>query len=224
MPFHARSGFVAAAALAGVLAGCSENRLSPTSPSVTASRPSGDAPRSAAGFVPRQVDEDGDGYEDPAPAPAPEPGTPSAPGPVPPTDGVPVPGGLPVPVQLTINIVGSFGTLAFAPNPLQGAVGNTVIWTNNDFIAHTIVLDDGTPVGSIAPGQSSPPIPLATPTASYHCTIHPSMTGQIVPVATLPTGEPVPPGGSPAPMPDPSAPAPDPYGDGYDDGYEDDYY
>jgi hypothetical protein len=220
MPLHVRLGCVAVATLASVLSGCGENRVSPASPSLMSSAE--DTPRPAARFAPRRVDEDGDGYEDPEPAP----GMPSTPGPVPPPDGVPVPGGIPVPVQLTINIVGSFGTLAFAPNPLQGTVGNTLIWTNNDFVAHTIVLDDGTPVGTIAPGQSSVAIPLVTPTASFHCTIHPSMTGQIVPVATLPTGEPAPGDPSQAPMPGPSAP--DPYGDGddggYGDGYDYDYY
>ena len=148
---------------------------------------------------------------------------PSIPGEVPPPEGMP-----PAPVQLTINIVGSFGTLAYAPNPLQGTVGNLIVWTNNDFVPHDIVLDDGTPVGHIAPGQSSLPITLATPAAGYHCTIHPSMTGQIVPVPTLPTGEPVPGDPSQAPVPDPSAPArpapSDSYGDGYGGGDGYDYY
>jgi hypothetical protein len=190
--------------------------MSPTSPSV-ASRASEDAPRSATTFAPRRADTDGDGYEDGEPGPMPDPGT------VPPPEGMPVPDGIPVPpVQLTISVVGLLGNLSFAPSPLQAAIGNTIIWTNNDVLPHDIVLDDGTPVGNLSPGQSSLPFSLAVETVSYHCTIHPSMTGQIVPVMAVPTGEPLPSDPSQMPAPDPyGAPAPDPYGD---DGYEDDYY
>jgi plastocyanin len=217
------------AVVAGFLSACGEGGMSPTSPSVT-SRASQDAPRSATNFSPRRVDEDGDGYEDPESGPMPDPGTVPPPNPdqVPPPEGMPAPEGIPVPpVQLTINVVGTFGTGAFAPNPLQAAIGNTIVWMNNDVVPHDIVLDNGTLVGNIAPGQSSMPIPLATETVSYRCTFHPSMTGQIVPVQVLPPGEPLPPSDpSQIPAPDPSGtPAPpDPYGDEYDDGYEDDYY
>jgi hypothetical protein len=118
---------------------------------------------------------------------------------------------MPAPVQLTIGIAGFFG--------------NTIVWTNNDVFQHNIVLDDGTPVGSLALGQSSAPISLTTETAGFHCTLHPSMTGQITPPIPTGTGQALPPDVSQAPMPDPSSmPSPDPYGGGYDDGYEDDYY
>lgn len=144
----------------------------------------------------------------------PDPGTNPAPNPEQP----PPPDGPPAPIQLTISIVGSFGNLAFAPNPQQAAVGNLVVWANNDLVQHTIVLDDGTPVGTLAPGQSSTPIALVAETTGYHCTVHPSMAGQIVPIAVVPPDgqTPVPPGGE-APMP--NQPAPD-YGDEYDDGYD----
>jgi plastocyanin len=164
--------------------------------------------------TPRQVDSDGDGYEDgevpmpdPAPAPAPSPDQP-----LPPDGGV-------LPVQLTINIVGTFGPAAFAPNPLQVAAGNTIVWSNGDLIVHHIVLDDGTPVGSLAPGQSSVPISISTPTAGYHCTLHPSMVGQVT--MGVP-GQPVPTDPSQIPVPDPGY-VPPPSGDPYDDGYEDSY-
>ena len=48
-----------------------------------------------------------------------------------------------------------------------------------DRVLHHIVLDDGTDLGDVAPGQSSAPMPLTTPTATFHCTIHPSMVGAI---------------------------------------------
>ena len=160
----------------------------------------------------------------------PDPGTIPipAPGPLPTPEGIPPPGGPPVPVQLTVSVVGLLGNLSFAPNPLQATIGNTVVWMNNDVLPHDIVFDDGTPIGNLAPGQSSLPIPLMTATASYHCTIHPSMTGQIVAMPAVPPGEGVPtdPSQMPVPVPDPSGQPlpPDPYGDGYDDGYDYDYY
>ena len=212
---------------AGAIWGCGDTRsqLSPTSPSSMSAGSSPSTPGTILNAVPRRVDNDGDGYEDggvpipdPNGGPMPDPGSMPNPGQLPPPDGVAVP------VQLTINIVGGFGAAAFGPNPLQAAIGNTIIWSNSDLIVHDIVLDDGRPVGMLAPGQSSAAISISTPTTGYHCTLHPSMTGQ---VTTVPPAQPMPTDPSQIPMPDPGyAPPPsgDPYGDGYDDGYEDDYY
>jgi plastocyanin len=131
----------------------------------------------------------------------------------------------PVPVQLTINVVGTFGSGAFVPNPLHAAIGNTIVWMNNDLVPHDIVLDDGTRVGSLAPGQSSVPITLVTETAGYRCTFHPTMVGQVMPIpaqAPLPTDPSQPPAGDP-----PAGPMPptDPYdyGGGDGGGYDYDY-
>ena len=206
-------------ALAITGSACGERGLvSPTGPSVVSQRSAADTQRARTAGGLRRIDEDGDGYEDPE-------GMPSDPGTVPmPSPGdVPPPEGIPAPVQLTINVVGISGPLSFAPNPLHASLGNTIVWTNSDLVQHDIVLDDGTPVGNLAPGQSSAPITLNTETAGYHCTIHPSMTGQITPPP--PPGEVLPTDPSQMPMPDPyGSPSQDPYGDGYDDGYEDDYY
>jgi plastocyanin len=195
--------------------------MSPTSPSVASSRQTLEAQRSASPLARRGVDSDGDGYDDPDSGMPPDSGM--YPEGIPP-EGFPQPEGFPpAPVQLTIGIVGLFGPLSFVPNPLQAAIGNAIIWTNNDVLQHDIVLDDGTPVGNLAPGQSSAPISLTTENASFHCTLHPSMTGQITPIPIVVDGLPLPPDGSQPPMPDPSySPSPDPYS--YDDGYEDDYY
>lgn len=111
---------------------------------------------------------------DPAPAPAPDP----APAPTPDPGPAPAPTD-PAPVPLSISIVASFGSGAFTPNPIQAAVGATIVWTNKDSTLHNIVLDEGTVVGDVAPGRSSAPMALTTATASYHCTIHPSMVGSI---------------------------------------------
>jgi hypothetical protein len=247
MRLNASCGFAVIAAFAGVLSGCGEQRAaSPLSPSSLSSRSSEDVRRAGGTLAPRNVDNDGDGYDDPEPpppdpgtVPPPDPGTvpPPDPGTVPPPDPGTVPpptDGVVPPVQLTINVIGTFGSGAFAPNPLHAAIGNTIVWTNNDLVPHIIVFDDGTPIGNLAPGQSSLPITLATETASYRCTIHPSMTGTVTPVppppppadpnAPPPTDPNAPPPTDPnAPPPPPPPPPDDPYGDGGNGGY-DDYY
>ncbi len=230
----ASGGLLLIAALTGVLSGCSEQRsASPLSPSLLSSPASDNARGAATPFAPRRADNDGDGYDDgepplempppdPGTGPVPDPGTGAAPDPnQPPVEGVP-----PAPVQLTINVVGTFGSGAFAPNPLEAAIGNLLVWTNNDVVTHDIVFDDGTPVGSLAPGQSSLPMTLITETASYHCTLHPSMVGQVVPIPLVIPTDP-----SQGPPADPNAPPPDapppvypPYEDGGGDGYAPDYY
>lgn len=85
----------------------------------------------------------------------------------------------PAPMAVIINIVGSFGSNAFMPNPTMANMGDQIVFTNADAVLHHIVLDDGTDLGDVAPGQSSAPMPLMTPTATFHCTIHPSMVGSI---------------------------------------------
>ena len=213
MRLNACRGLAAIAAFAGVFAGCAEHRgASPLSPSSLSARSPEDVRPAVGNFAPRGTYHDGDEHDNPEP----DPGTNPAPNPE-----QPPPDGAPLPVQLTISVVASFGSSAFAPNPLQAAIGNTIVWTNNDLVPHNIVFNDGTPIGNLAPGQSSMPIPLAAETVSYHCTIHTTMVGQVTtipPVVTPPTD----PSGNPTPPPGPPAPPADPYGDG-GDGYGD-YY
>jgi plastocyanin len=80
----------------------------------------------------------------------------------------------------TISIVGDRGSQSFSPNP--GAVGqdNSIVWRNNDSVAHRIVLNDNSQdTGSIAPGASSRAIPLPADGTNYHCSIHPGMVGAV---------------------------------------------
>jgi plastocyanin len=113
---------------------------------------------------------------------------------------------MPTPMQNLINIVGSFGSNAFMPNPTLANMGDQIVFTNTDLVMHHIVLDDGTDLGEVQPGQSSAPVALTTPTATYHCTIHPTMVGSI-------NGD--------LPPADPYYP---PYDDGYGGGYGGGYY
>lgn len=221
---------------AGAIWGCGDSRsqLLPTSPSSVSSQTSPRIPGTIPNAAPRRVDNDGDGYDDGDgsgdPVPDPNTGPMPDPGSIPNPDQLPPPDGVVIPVQLTINIVSTFGASAFAPNPLQAAIGNTIVWSNSDLIVHDIVLDDGTPVGMLAPGQSSVPISISTPTAGYHCTLHPSMVGQVTtvvpeqPVPGDPSQIPVPdPGYSPPPSGDAPPPSGDPNGDGPGGGYDYDY-
>ena len=131
--------------------------------------------------------------------------------PYPPDPGAP-PVGTPMPPSSparTINIIGTAGPNAFVPNPLAIEPGEMVVWTNDDVQVHHIVLDDGTDVGRMAPGQSSLPVALASPAAMYRCTLHPSMVGSIGGSPTVPApGPPFPP--PPVPTPSPY-PEPEPY-------------
>jgi plastocyanin len=95
--------------------------------------------------------------------------------PPPPADNTPPP----APMQVIINIVGSIGSNAFMPNPTTANVGDQVVFTNGDTVLHHIVLDDGTDLGDVPPGQSSTAVALQTPTATFHCTLHPTMVGAI---------------------------------------------
>jgi plastocyanin len=96
-------------------------------------------------------------------------------------------------MAVIINIVGAYGSGAFMPNPTTANMGDQIVFTNTDLVLHHIVLDDGTDLGDVAPGQSSMPMSLTTPTATFHCTIHPSMVGAINGGIVLPPYEPPPP-------------------------------
>jgi len=137
----------------------------------------------------------------PAPAPAPEPAPAVDPAP-------PVPA--PAPPIITIGIVGSVGSLAFAPNPSQAAVGDLIVWTNNDAFPHRIVLGDGTVVGDVAAGASTAPVALTSAAMTYHCSIHPSMVGSITSAAADPAPPP-----AYTPPPDYAPPPEYDYGYGY---------
>jgi plastocyanin len=69
---------------------------------------------------------------------------------------------------------------AFAPASITVAVGTTVTWTNHDTTAHTVTLDDGSATSDdIAAGSTYQHTFSAAGTFTYHCKIHPTMTGTI---------------------------------------------
>jgi plastocyanin len=94
----------------------------------------------------------------------------------------------------------------FSPKPIQITVGSTVTWTNGTAATHTATSDTGAwDTGNIAAGATSSTITFATAgTFTYHCAIHPSMTGSVVVAAATATSPPVralaPGGGGAAPV------------------------
>lgn len=71
---------------------------------------------------------------------------------------------------------------AFSPSTLTIKAGDTVTWTNQDSVAHTVVSDSGSEISSpsIPQGGSYSHTFTSAGTYNYHCSIHPSMTGQII--------------------------------------------
>lgn len=69
---------------------------------------------------------------------------------------------------------------AFQPSMIVVQVGGTVTWYNAGGVTHTVTSDSGAfDSGNLAPGQSFS-MTFSTPgTYSYHCAIHPGMTGMI---------------------------------------------
>ena len=86
---------------------------------------------------------------------------------------------------MTINVLGVNGAQSFSPNPATLPAGQMVVWHNIDSITHRVVLNDGTlDTGNLNPGASSQPMAINTGGGPYHCSIHPSMVGTIVPATT----------------------------------------
>jgi plastocyanin len=115
----------------------------------------------------------------PTPAPTPEPTPAPAPTPAPTPTPTP-PSGI-----VTINVIGVNGAQSFSPNPVTLPAGQMVVWHNIDTITHRVVLNDGTlDTGNIDAGASSQPMAINMGGGPYHCSIHPSMVGTIVPATT----------------------------------------
>jgi plastocyanin len=71
--------------------------------------------------------------------------------------------------------------MAFNPSSLSVTAGSTVTWMNSDTTIHTVTADDGSfNSGNIAIGATYSRVFSTAGTFSYHCTIHPEMTGKVV--------------------------------------------
>jgi plastocyanin len=83
-----------------------------------------------------------------------------------------------VSAQSTVNV--SIENFSFSPASISVSAGDTVVWTNNDSVAHTVTSTDGAfDTGDIAPGASASVTFDNAGTFAYICSIHPSMTGSV---------------------------------------------
>jgi plastocyanin len=70
---------------------------------------------------------------------------------------------------------------AFQPGSLEVPAGTTVTWTNSGAAPHTVTADDGAfDSDRLAPGASFSQTFETAGTFTYHCEIHPQMTGTVV--------------------------------------------
>jgi plastocyanin len=71
--------------------------------------------------------------------------------------------------------------MAFSPATITITAGDTVAWTNNDSINHTVTSDSGSELGSAPLGQGQTYSHLfgAAGVFLYHCSIHTTMHGVI---------------------------------------------
>jgi plastocyanin len=76
----------------------------------------------------------------------------------------------------------------FSPANVSVQPGTTVTWVNEGNVPHTVTSDDGQfDSGVLMPGDSYTVMFKGQGTITYHCAIHPSMTGSVT-VGTPPTG------------------------------------
>ena len=76
----------------------------------------------------------------------------------------------------------------FSPANVSVPAGTTVTWVNEGNVPHTVTSDDGQfDSGVLMPGDSYTVMFKGQGTITYHCAIHPSMTGSVT-VGAPPTG------------------------------------
>jgi len=72
-------------------------------------------------------------------------------------------------------------SFSFTPSTITVAVNTTITWTNKDGIAHTVTSDEALfDSGTVNPKGTYTHQFTSLGTFSYHCTIHPTMTGKVV--------------------------------------------
>lgn len=82
--------------------------------------------------------------------------------------------------EASTNTAVSIEDFAFTPDTVQIHAGDSVTWTNNDAVTHTVTSDDAAfDSGNIAPGETFALDFQTAGTYTYHCDIHTSMTGTV---------------------------------------------
>jgi plastocyanin len=74
----------------------------------------------------------------------------------------------------------AISNLKFDPRSLEAQAGDVVVWTNNDFVAHSATADDGTfDTGTLEGGQSKRVVAVKKGIFPYHCRYHTTMKGTL---------------------------------------------
>ena len=91
------------------------------------------------------------------------------------------PAGTPVIPQTGSQAKVTISNFAFDPAVVTIKAGQTVVWTNQDSAAHTVVADDnGWKSPTIAQGSTFSQTFTTAGTFAYHCSIHPTMKATVV--------------------------------------------
>jgi plastocyanin len=69
--------------------------------------------------------------------------------------------------------------MKFVPERIEVAVGETVTWTNRDFVPHTVTAP-GIESGDLAEGKSWSMVAKQKGEIAYICRLHPVMKGVLV--------------------------------------------
>jgi plastocyanin len=69
--------------------------------------------------------------------------------------------------------------IAYAPVQISARVGDTIEWTNNDIVAHTVTARDKSWDFMILPKKTQTFIVKTAGEIDYFCRFHPNMTGHI---------------------------------------------
>ena len=69
--------------------------------------------------------------------------------------------------------------MKFVPDRIEVAVGQTVTWTNRDFVPHTVTAP-GIESGDLAEGKSWSMVAKEKGEIAYICRLHPVMKGVLV--------------------------------------------
>jgi plastocyanin len=70
--------------------------------------------------------------------------------------------------------------IAFAPKQVTVHVGDTLVWANQDIVAHTATAKDKSWDVNVLPGKSGRTAMKAAGTFDYICRYHPNMTGEVI--------------------------------------------
>lgn len=81
--------------------------------------------------------------------------------------------------SVTVPQSDGYGQSSFNPADVTVPVNGTVAWSNNDSIEHHPTADDGSWNVDLGPGGGGQMSFKTAGTFSYHCSIHPNMTGVI---------------------------------------------